>query len=674
MMLKNKTLLSFKEVFPNSKLKNFYADLKGREIELSFSDATKNIMVFGGIGSGKTTSVCMPFIQKMVDNKCGGIVFDIKGGYSKYCKDINRKQKRQPCMILGADHDCEKYNLLANFNRELLEEYLHYQQKSERVGNDSYWGSEGVIDFLLIYDILIELKGKSTTFADMYYFLSNSNEIQNLILELEHRKLENTLEKIYKRRQQYIFSLFNNESGERIEEQRSWQLHFILKVLKPFYFNASIRSKFCASGEIDLETIIYKNNKIIVLDLPEAKYGLVATSITKQLQVLFRNTVKKLGESYLQSQGYGTEKFTFVLIDEYQQFITTGVEGSCDDNNWLDTSRGYGNINLLCTQSVDSLYSKSNHDAANQLIGNCRNIIHLGTNAIHSLDHIEKLSNKDVKDLLLKKSEHGLFYIGQTGKKRTGKIGIIITGQSKDHVMNKFINTNPIISEVIYSGEDEQYKPNIEYTHSYSNAYIKLSDSVYSEFYDTSQVKYNKLDHDLVVITTRGFSQGTADFFSVLNKKSLAFNNVHINNSMCFEKEWLLNVIDVIKDDCKNKTIFVFVRGGGDKLSLLPFNDNVFVEQLKLKLQAPEFLTGIGVGHADDHFLIDDHVSFHGITPTDLAYNIVDFFDKQNADLLTNLSEQYPESNSVEEMDYNELLRIIGDLEAVAKGEETFPE
>lgn len=130
------------------------------------------------------------------------------------------------------------------------------------------------------------------------------------------------------------------------------------------------------------------------------------------------------------------------MIDEYQQFINKNSSISMDDNNWFDTSRGYGNINIISTQSIDSLISKTNDSYTYQLIGNCRNIIHLGTNAKNSLEHIKLISESKEeidKKLLIQEEGIGYIYIGQN-KKRATEMGLIITCKSNIlKTMNHFI-------------------------------------------------------------------------------------------------------------------------------------------------------------------------------------------------------------------------------------------
>jgi hypothetical protein len=52
---------------------------ENQEILLNLEDACQNILVLGGIGSGKTTCVMQPLLLQCLDQQCGGLIFDIKG-------------------------------------------------------------------------------------------------------------------------------------------------------------------------------------------------------------------------------------------------------------------------------------------------------------------------------------------------------------------------------------------------------------------------------------------------------------------------------------------------------------------------------------------------------------------------------------------------------------------
>lgn len=54
----------------------------GEAIYAAKEDACKNTIVFGGIGSGKTTRVINPLLAAF-EQQCGALIFDIKADFSR---------------------------------------------------------------------------------------------------------------------------------------------------------------------------------------------------------------------------------------------------------------------------------------------------------------------------------------------------------------------------------------------------------------------------------------------------------------------------------------------------------------------------------------------------------------------------------------------------------------
>jgi Domain of unknown function DUF87. len=57
-----------------------------KEVEITFSDATMSIIGFGATGSGKTTAIMYPGLFKLIENKCPGLILDVKGDYVDFCR------------------------------------------------------------------------------------------------------------------------------------------------------------------------------------------------------------------------------------------------------------------------------------------------------------------------------------------------------------------------------------------------------------------------------------------------------------------------------------------------------------------------------------------------------------------------------------------------------------
>ena len=66
------------------RLANLYhksAFASSQEVALFADDAAQNILVLGAIGSGKTTCIIHPLLLQLMEQGCGGLIFDIKADF-----------------------------------------------------------------------------------------------------------------------------------------------------------------------------------------------------------------------------------------------------------------------------------------------------------------------------------------------------------------------------------------------------------------------------------------------------------------------------------------------------------------------------------------------------------------------------------------------------------------
>jgi len=55
----------------------------GQNVALFGDDAAQNILILGATGSGKTTRAVQPLLLQLLEQQCGGLIFDIKGTFKK---------------------------------------------------------------------------------------------------------------------------------------------------------------------------------------------------------------------------------------------------------------------------------------------------------------------------------------------------------------------------------------------------------------------------------------------------------------------------------------------------------------------------------------------------------------------------------------------------------------
>ncbi len=165
-------------------------------------------------------------------------------------------------------------------------------------------------------------------------------------------------------------------------QQKMWRSGQLGTIISPFIREPFASSLFNDNNQKTIHDLIYKDGKIVVLVL-SPEYETEGYALGKLLREIYFKAVLSNNQLALDSYKIGKEhnRYTFLLIDEYQFYINTSNEnGSLTDESWTGISRSYGNINIFATQSISSMVSKTKTPAdVSTIIQNCVNEIHLPT-------------------------------------------------------------------------------------------------------------------------------------------------------------------------------------------------------------------------------------------------------------------------------------------------------
>ncbi|MCP6689443.1 hypothetical protein NL530_27375, partial [Klebsiella pneumoniae] len=102
--------------------------------------------------------------------------------------------------------------------------------------------------------------------------------------------------------------------------------------LRPFYEDPYLNPHSCNHDPtVSYADISYKERKSLVLEVPFSTYAVSSLFILKVVKATFIDSIKQQDINQLTAKGYGEDKFTFMLIDEYQQFLTDDTDPAVDD-------------------------------------------------------------------------------------------------------------------------------------------------------------------------------------------------------------------------------------------------------------------------------------------------------------------------------------------------------
>lgn len=632
--------------------------------EITFDDGTRNILVLGATGSGKTVSVMRPALKRLVEQNCSGIVLDVKGDYYRLLKDICPDKLH----IVGPGDDASQTNLIAAMTDEMIEAFLLDIVKVS-TGNQEgggYWGTMAVQDCLLVAKYIRTAEERAPSLADFYEALTDPEDFcRRLDMWLESWRpgeglrqalqlsASNSFGMLYKGRSRYATE--SRPGNKELAEQYTWHVQKILPALSRFARTASVREKLCAGDAIDFVDILYRQKKIILFDMPVDLFGPAAFTAGRLLRINVMVSILANAWRYKGSNGIGLGRnhFTFLLMDEYQQFVSanygSAVSGVPDDNTWFDRSRSFGHINIVATQGISSLLAQCEKNVVGSIVQNFRSIVCLPTTDAETLQFIEGIGGGDAVARVLHPREHGdgFLYCSSARKRQGGTISSVIQKwaggaaysfmcpdkNSPEGGRDRFVRDSEPDELAVRLNRGERGNQRLfdckwngihVVTTSYSKGYADFLHGLCDR--GTEYVSDGKLTEIPRVAGRYNIIQ--SDFSSTLSSV-LAGPEV----------AWC-DAIRRAFGNSKPGDIIVIVRGGGDRESDdLALFDSIELIQLLKECQV-RVVVATGIAHAEDVFEVESIVDVPAATPSQAGHEICKFIVDQMAKPPEGLNEQ----------------------------------
>lgn len=461
-LLADKTFLSFSD-----------GKFISSEVGITFAEAATNVIALGGTGSGKTTGVLMPALYNLMINRCPGLVMDAKNELTSFCIE---KAEEDQLYLVGGSNQCSPINVLEGITSECFRAFLDDISiiKSDNYG---FWGTGAVRDGMLVFYYYKAAYNRTVTLAELYEIIKNPMDFCRELIEWVQKQetIEERLFKSLKEVDSSPFSIFSicSISFERkdfnllkndertVNEQYSWHTQNIIRALSPFATNKLLRDKLSStdSNPVDFESLIYDKNMVIALDMPVAIYAGSAYVVSRLIRDRFYTAVLKTPVSKRKKLGFGVDRFTFMIVDEYHNIMrvasNAASHGLIDDNVWLSQSRGFDHINVFSTQGLSSLYVNSQKESiSHALLQNIRSTIFLSTSDIATIAYIKSIMpdhEKVVGELLTPREAGKILF--HKGLFPGACLTPLNTGRSSLPFMNMFIR-NQTTERTDYNTDD----------------------------------------------------------------------------------------------------------------------------------------------------------------------------------------------------------------------------
>ena len=351
---------------------------------VSFLEGTHNVLVLGGTGRGKTSSVILPALDRLLGAGFGGLVIDVKGNFTEQTRSLARLHDREEDILeLGTSPSARRVNLLAGLDlttigRLLKSLTLHGVEHS---GNND-WHEKGVNIATDAAQLLLYLAESEPCFTPrlslLHALCTDYGLARSLFAYFKAHILDPARpdhSAFVRRVRDVHFHLFTTrpesfgKSSSEWERQMSWNLQRIREILARLSDDAALLRNFSAETretDLDFARLVYQEKKVVVL-----RFGVGASEagslIARFIKERFYRDVYRNGLRMLRPGQH-----TFLVADEFQDIMDVNSESDLNDFSWFSKSREFRNINLVSAQSMASLHARATRRAAvTSLLSNC---------------------------------------------------------------------------------------------------------------------------------------------------------------------------------------------------------------------------------------------------------------------------------------------------------------
>ncbi|RZI45482.1 type IV secretory system conjugative DNA transfer family protein [Candidatus Finniella inopinata] len=331
-----------------------------QEIGLSLEDAAQNILILGAIGSGKTTRGMNPLLLQLLDQDCGGLIFDIKGDFKQAVFYLANMTNREPTLV-GVGQ--QSLNLLAGLSPEMASSFLKSAFLLSNTKMDSFWTDTATELFRNTLGILLFVP-EQYHLNGIYRYLFDETFQQRVLKKAIEKSKSDLDERLFISYHQYVHVLFNSFD----QKIRDGVMASMMQILSPFQ-HPSLVDAFCSPQSVQthpMEAVL--DGALYVVDLPLAQWGLGGKIVYTLIKLRFFNVMQQRAIQ----PNWNQTRPVFFMCDEYQEIVSANKDGLSDLNFW-DKSRSSKTIGILSAQSVSSFYAAiGDRDLVHALLQNFR--------------------------------------------------------------------------------------------------------------------------------------------------------------------------------------------------------------------------------------------------------------------------------------------------------------
>ncbi|SMB33489.1 MobD (plasmid) [Sterolibacterium denitrificans] len=353
---------------------------QGEHVELAREDASKNIIIFGGTGGGKTSRSINPLLRQLFMQNAGALIFDIKTDFIKEVGALTNMAGRSFKVVGDGGMTL---NLFRGCTPELAASYLKscFLVQGQGTGDGAFWVDSSVEMARHCLNVLNLLRPHQYSIAGLYDIVFDNAARDALVAEGAEKlsEMSDRDQRLFIQSQRFFVNVWN----EHDEKLRKNILGTMNAVLSPFAHPDMVDAFSIESeqGEADMTELV-NDGAVFLVNLPMTKYGREGARFAYLLVKLrFMNMMRERRTR----QDWNQDRPVAFVCDEYQAIVDP-----ISDTDFWDKSRSTRTIGIVSMQGVASLVHAlgNNRSVAEAILQNFRQRIIFRTEDEATLRHI----------------------------------------------------------------------------------------------------------------------------------------------------------------------------------------------------------------------------------------------------------------------------------------------
>lgn len=333
---------------------------RGSPVVLGVRDLCMNILIYGGVGAGKTVYAINRFLRQILFSDSGILTFAIKDDAADEFKSIAATANRDVVIIGPEEEGGRPFNLFQGLTPATAATFLKsvFVLAGNTGGNTAFFVDQAVELSRNVLGILWYFPRYYSLFG-LYQFIFKK-EFREMLepeigkaLDYMHVEQPEEAEKL----ETYLDYYWNIFSQMEAKETKSGIEAELLTVLSPFT-EPQLRRAFCEDHHMNVNLEDLFLGDAILMRLPLAKYGIGGQVAYTLVKLRFFNMMQRRRSEPTWNQ----DRTIAFVCDEYQQ-IVTAAKGVTSDLTFWDKSRSAGCVGIISAQGYSSFLAAIGNEA-----------------------------------------------------------------------------------------------------------------------------------------------------------------------------------------------------------------------------------------------------------------------------------------------------------------------